>query len=85
MGLRKKDEKQKTIVQKSPYSMNPVDYWYDTNSTIKEFMESFWAENNDKIPYQQLHNDMEHLFKDCVVYDKLQCLSVLSAIKLIEE
>lgn len=84
MGLRKKDEKQKTIVQKSPYSMNPVDYWYDTNPAIKEFMESFWSEYNDKIPYQQLHDDMEHLFKDCVVYDKLQCLSVLSAIKLIE-
>lgn len=83
MGLRKKDEKQKTIVQKSPYSMNPIDYWYDTNPAIKEFMESFWAENNDQIPYQQLHDDMEHLFRDCVVYDKLQCLSVLSAIKLI--
>lgn len=83
LGLRKKDEKQKTIVQKSPYSMNPVDYWYDTNPAIKEFMESFWAENNDQIPYQQLHDDMEHLFRDCVVYDKLQCLSVLSAIKLI--
>ena len=64
--------------------MNPVDYWYDTNPAIKEFIESFWAENNDKIPYQQLYDDMEHLYRDCLPYDKLQCLSVLSAIKLIE-
>ena len=85
LGLRKKGEKPKTIVQKSSFSMNPIDYWFDTNSAIKEFMEGFWKENNGMIPYQQLHDDMEHLFKDCVPYDKMQCLSVLSAIKLIEE
>lgn len=85
LGLRKKGEKPKTIVQKSSFSMNPIDYWFDTNPAIKEFMEGFWKENNGMIPYQQLHDDMEHLFKDCVPYDKMQCLSVLSAIKLIEE
>lgn len=85
LGLRKKGEKLKTIVQKSSYNMNPVDYWYDTNPAIKEFVEAFWEENNGMIPYQQLHDDMEHLYKDCVPYDKMQCLSVLSAIKLIEE
>ena len=85
LGLRKKGEKPHTIVQKSSYNMNPVDYWYDTNPSIKEFMDSFWEENNKIIPGIQLHDDMQHLFKDCVVYDKLQCLSVLSAIKLIRE
>lgn len=85
LGVIKKDKNPKTIVQKSPYSMNPVDYWYDTNPSIKEFMETFWTDNNKRIPYQQLHDDMEHLYKDCAVLDKLQCLSVLSAIKLISE
>lgn len=28
--------------------------------------------------------DMKHLYKDCVLYDKLQCLPVLSAIKRIK-
>lgn len=85
LGLRKKGEKPKTIVQKSPYSMNPVDYWYDTNPAIKEFVDAFWEENHTSIQSQQLHDDMEHLYRDCVPYDKLQCLSVLAAIKLIEE
>ena len=85
LGLRKKGEKPHAIVQKSSYSMNPVDYWYDTNPSIREFMDSFWKENHDLIPGVQLHEDMQHLFQDCVVYDKLQCLSVLSAIKLIRE
>lgn len=83
LGLRKKGEKPKTIVEKSSYNMNPVDYWYDTNPAIKRFMDAFWEENHTLVPDPQLHDDMEHLFKDCVPYDKMQCLSVLAAIKLI--
>ena len=83
LGLRKKSEKPKTIVQNSPCSMNPVDYWYNTNPVIKEFMDGFWEQNHALIPSQILHDDMAHLYKDCVPYDKLQCLSALSAIKLI--
>ena len=85
LGLRKKGEKPKTIVQNSPYSMNPVDYWFNTNPAIKEFIDVFWEKNHVLIPSQQLHDDMEHLYRDCVPYDKLQCMSVLAAIKLIEE
>ena len=85
MGLRKKEGKPKAIVQRSPYNMNPADYWYDTNPAIKEFMDAYWKENNAIVPDSQLHKDMEHLYKDCVVYDKMRCLSVLAAIKLIEE
>lgn len=83
LGLRKKEGNPKTIVQKSPNSMNPVDYWYETNPAIKEFVVAFWEENHNLIPEKQLHDDMEHLYRDCVPYDKLQCLSVLSAIRLI--
>ena len=85
MGVIKKEKKPKTIIQKLAYSMNPVDYWYDTNPAIKEFIDGFWGENHVLIPSHQLHDDMAHLYKDCVPYDKLQCLSVLSAIKLIRE
>lgn len=85
LGIVKKDKKTKTMVQKSSYNMNPVDYWYDTNPAIKRFMEAFWLDNNERIPSRQLQDDMEHLFMDCTVLDKLQCLSVLSAIKLILE
>ena len=83
IGLRKKTIGFKTIVNKTKEHMNPVDYWYDTNPKIKQFMEDFWSENNECIPDNQLKQDMTHLFENCVVYDKLQCLSVLSAIKMI--
>ena len=83
LGLRKKGQKPKTIVLASKHNMNPIDYWYQTNPHIKEFMDHYWVENQHMIPEGQIKDDMTHLYKDCVLYDKLQCLSVLSAMKLI--
>lgn len=83
LGLQKKGEKPKTIVQSSPYSMNPVDYWYNTNPAIGKFIQSFWEENASNIPYPELRSDMEYLVKGNTVYDRLQSLNVLAAISLI--
>ena len=63
--------------------MNPVDYWYETNPYIRSFMQNYWEENKHLIVDKQLSDDMNHLFNDCVLLDKLQALSVLSTIKLI--
>ena len=65
-------------------SMNPVDYWYNTNPRLNSFMYDYWEQNKSIIPEQQLLDDMALLFKDCATYEKLQCLSVLSAIRLIQ-
>lgn len=83
LGLRKKGQAPKTIVLSGKNNMNPVDYWYNTNSHFKEFLDQYWDENCHLIPEGQMKEDMAHLYHDCVVYDKLQCLSVLSAMKLI--
>ena len=83
LGLRKKGQKPKTIVLVSKNNMNPVDYWYNTNPRLKEFMDNYWDNHNHWIPEGQIKEDMTHLYKDCVLYDKLQCLSVLSAMKFI--
>lgn len=85
LGLRKKGAKPKTVVQKAGHSMNPVDDWYVNNPAIKHFMDTLWEESHALVSSPRLHEDMEHLYRDCVVYDKLQCLSVLSAIKLIRK
>lgn len=83
LGLRKKDNAKKAMVVSTKDNMNPVDYWYQTNPYIKSFMQTYWEENQDYITDDQLKNDMQHLFNDCVLIDKLQALSVLSTIKLI--
>ena len=79
LGLQKKSLKSKTLTITSKFNMNPVDYWYQTNPMLREFMSEFWRENNNIIQDNQLKQDMTHLFDDCVLFDKLQCLSVLSA------
>lgn len=83
LGLRKKGQKPKTIVLSSKNNMNPVDYWYNTNPHLKEFMDRYWDNNMHWIPEGRLREDMTHLYKDCVLYDRLQCLSVVSAMKFI--
>ena len=47
-------------------------------------MQTYWEENQHYITDDQLNNDMQHLFNDCVLIDKLQALSVLSTIKLLK-
>lgn len=83
LGLRKKNSKAKTIVLNSTRSMTPIDYWYKNNNSLRAFMDSYWDRYNHLIMDATLRDDLEHLYKDCVVYEKLQSLSVLSALKLI--
>ena len=83
LGLRKKGEKSRTLKIATKDNMNPVDYWYETNPYIRSFMQNYWEENKHLIVDKQLSDDMNHLFNDCVLVDKLQALSVLSTIKLI--
>lgn len=82
LRVRKKEQRS-TMAFESKNNMNPVDYWYHTNPRLKEFMDQYWEENKHWIPDRQLMADMMHLYVDCVLYDKLQCLSVLSAMRLI--
>ena len=84
LGIRKKGQKTPTIVQDKVQNMNPVDFWYITNPYLKEFIDSYWENNKNYIEYEIFKNDINHLFYDCVFYDKLQALSVLSAIKRIK-
>ena len=82
LGMRKKVGAT-TIRKKSSHSMNPVDYWFDTNPSLPFFINQLWDDYKSVIPYKDLKIDMEMLMKEGSVYDKLQCCNVLSAIKLI--
>ena len=81
LGLQKKGAKRKTITLASKFNMSPIDYWYNTNPFLRSFMQSYWSANSHLLPSGQMGDDMKHLFEDCVLYDKLQAMSVLGAIK----
>lgn len=83
LGVSRKNAKKGTQVLLSKDSMNPVDYWYSTNPALRDFMDSYWQKYKYLLPNDQLGKDMVHLYEDCVLYDKLQSLSILAAIKLL--
>lgn len=80
LGLRKKGEKAKTIVQLSEDYMNPIDYWYNNNLSLSLFMNNYWKENSSIIDDKELFSNMESLLNSGAAVDQLQVLSVLSAI-----
>lgn len=82
LGLRKK-ESQKSVRLDSPDSMNPIDYWYNNNPAIKDFVDSLWMADSSIVPYVDLKMDMELLMRQASVFDRLLCSNVLSAISLI--
>ncbi|WP_417871875.1 asparagine synthase-related protein [Winogradskyella sp.] len=67
---------------RSKYTMNPMDYWVETNSDLKNFLQNYFQENIDKIENPELKNDCTQLFMDGRTVEKIQVLSLLSAVKL---
>ena len=86
LGLRKKTKGKKegkTLVIATKNNMNPVDYWYATNPELKAFMDGGEAMGRPSVVDPALREDMRRLYEDSpATYDKLQALTVLSAIKL---
>ena len=80
LGLRKKGSDGKSARLDGKNSMNPVDYWYETNPALRLFIDSFWENNQGQICDDGLLKDMSLLMGQEAVYDKLLCLNVLSAI-----
>lgn len=81
LGLRKKGAKPKTEYIPNSFSMNPIDYWYNNNEDLRVVLNNYWIKYENLIDNKDLYGDMNHLFNDCVVLDKLQALSVLSTVK----
>jgi len=81
LGLRKKGAKPKTEYIPNSFSMNPIDYWYNNNEDLRVVLNNYWIKYEKLIDDKDLYSDMNHLFNDCVVLDKLQALSVLSTVK----
>lgn len=85
LGLRKKGVKYKAPQAFTKWNMNPVDYWFSVNPSLAEFTNSYYSSNISKIEDNQLRTDIEDLFNKTTIYDKIQAISVLSAIKLLKK
>lgn len=63
-------------------SMNPLDYWYATNSELRKNMDNYYNDNLKYIPkkYDFLESDIQKLYKGSVI-DKQLVLTLLGAFK----
>lgn len=60
-------------------SMNPYDYWYDTDSEIRAFMDTYYQERITSLSaYPTLSLEVTQLFHSPLVLEKLMALTVLA-------
>jgi hypothetical protein len=85
LGLRKKGAKYKASQALTRWNMNPVDYWFMVNPALPAYVEKYYNDNMTYIADSQLNQDLSDLFNKTTIYDKIQAISVLSAIKLLKK
>lgn len=72
----------KNRLSKKNASMNPADYWYATNPSLKADLDNYYNETLNCVSkrYDSIKKDIELLYKGCVI-DKLLALTLLGALK----
>lgn len=61
--------------------MNPFDFWFNTNNGLSIFINSYIKENLNNIDSKELQDDCKYLFYNYNASEKLQVISLLSAVK----
>ena len=83
LGLRKKSGKTKAPQAFTKWNMNPVDYWFSINPSLAEFVNNYYSSNISKIEDNQIRADIADLHNKTTIYDKLQTISIIDAIKML--
>jgi len=64
-------------------SMNPFDYWYKTNNSLRETFEDYYRKHIDLLSrHSELQRDVEKVFSEGTPLEKTQPLTLLAAMKL---
>jgi len=61
--------------------MNPFDYWYNTNSELSSYMDSYYNDIIVKIEDSSLRKDLKNMYENGNTIDKTQVLTFLSLLK----
>jgi asparagine synthase (glutamine-hydrolysing) len=72
------------ILRKRHTSMNPFEYWWNTNKTLQKEINSIFKKNIQILEnYSELLEDSNYLFKEGSLLEKTQVITLLKAIKLL--
>ncbi len=66
-------------------SMNPLDSWFETNANLRKILDDYFNENIERITSAEMKKAAIKLYKNGVMMEKLQVITLLSAIKLLRE
>ena len=62
--------------------MNPYVYWYDTDSEMRSFFETYYHTHRPLLNgYREIGDEVDTLFNKGTVLEKLMALTVLAAYK----
>lgn len=74
----------KTSGSNSKNNMNPLDYWYNNNNELKQYMDGYFYNHIDSNElYSQLKLSCKHLYENGNTCEKTQVLTLLAAINLL--
>ncbi|WP_346937777.1 hypothetical protein [uncultured Clostridium sp.] len=66
----------------SPNDMNPFEYWYDTDSNLRNFISEYYDMNITKLnDYAEIKKYVEEMYFSKNIMDKMMALSVIGAVK----
>ena len=75
--------RRKTLGPSPMDSMNPFNYWYKTNDSLRETFENYFEKHIDLLSHRpELRRDVEKMFNEGTPLEKTQPLTLLAAIKL---
>jgi asparagine synthase (glutamine-hydrolysing) len=76
--------KKLTRLNKKHSSMNPMDYWWDTNVVLKEEIANIFKENINVLEkHHELFTDCIYLFNKGTLMEKMQVITLLKAMKML--
>ena len=67
------------------HHMNPLDFWYNENTNLKNYMDDYFIENISRITSQEIKADCTFLYHNGNSVEKNQVLTLLSFYKRIEK
>lgn len=80
--LLKKFRKNIPAIQ-TRHHMNPLDFWYNTNTELRSFQDGYYSDNIELLAdYKDLQKDCKALYVTGSATEKNQVLSLLSAVNL---
>jgi asparagine synthase (glutamine-hydrolysing) len=64
-------------------SMNPFDYWYRSNPSLRTWVEAYWNQNSHLLDGQaELKKDAGRMFQERPLLEKTQVMTLLAALRM---